>query len=648
MASNLFTRIIEAHLQAGEAEPGMEVSLKIDQTLCQDTTGTTVCLAFETLGLSRVRTKASVFYVDHNTLQTGFENADDHLFLQTFARRYGCYFSRPGNGICHKVHYERFAVPGQTLLGSDSHTPTSGALGMVAIGAGGMSVAMAMAGKPFPLSMPTVTNVVLKGRLNPGVTAKDVALELLSREGVKGGVGRVFEYTGPALAQLDVAERATLANMGTELGLTTSVFPSDEMTRRFLRAQDREDDWVEMIPDPDASYDHRIEIDLSAIEPMVAEPHSPDAVTRVSDRPGISLDQVFIGSCTNASYSDLAKAAAILDGNVVHDRVSLVVSPGSKQVLQMISRDGTLRKLVAAGARILECACGPCVGVGQAPCSNGVSLRTSNRNFKGRSATADAGIYLSSPEVAAASALTGELSDPRDVEGIGEISSFAEPDKYEIDDRMIVAPPVESADVEIRRGPNIVPLSVREGLRESIAAPVLIKLGDNVTTDDILPAYPEILKLRSNLPEIAKYVFCSVDSDFSRRANDAGNSIILGGENYGQGSSREHAALAPMHLGVQAVIAKSFARIHKENLVNFGILPLVFARKHDFDWIDEGDMLAVSDVNTQVRSTTLSVQNRTKNAQFLARLELSVHQIKVLLAGGLLSFERARSSESLA
>ncbi len=641
MGENLSRKIIKNHLLDGKIEPGEEIALKIDQTLTQDATGTMVCLEFEALGLSRVKTELSVSYIDHNTLQVGFENADDHLFLQSFARKYGMYFSRAGNGICHQVHLHRFAVPGKTLLGSDSHTPTCGSLGMLAIGAGGLNVAMAMAGQPFYMKMPEVVSVVLEGKLRPGVSAKDIILEILRCLTVKGGIGMIMEYTGPGVATLSVPERATVTNMGAELGATTSIFPSDERTFEFMKAQGREKGWIELKPDEDAEYDRVIHVNLDELEPMVAMPHSPDNVVKVGDLEGIKVDQVYIGSCTNSSYSDMAKAAAILEGKRVHPDVSLVVAPGSRQVFQMLARDGIIEKFIAAGARIIECACGPCVGVGQSPPSGGVSVRTSNRNFKGRSGTADARVYLASPETAAVAAITGKITDPRPF--ISNLIEIKEPTKYIVDDGMIILPADDPDRVKIRRGPNIKPLPLRDGLPNRLNKQVLLKVGDNITTDDIMPAGAKILPLRSNIPAISQYVFNGIDPDFPVRAQEAGGGIIVGGENYGQGSSREHAAIAPMYLGVRAVIAKSFARIHHDNLVNFGILPLCFKDKANYDRIKQGDLLEIDNLRESIKKGEVKVFNKTGGFEFNTYLTLSDRASKVMLDGGLLNHVKKQS-----
>lgn len=639
MGMNITQKIIRSHLVNGKMIPGNEISIKIDQTLTQDATGTMAYLAFETLGLKKVKTELSVSYVDHNTLQVGFENADDHAYLRTVAQKYGIYFSRPGNGICHQLHTERFAVPGKTLLGSDSHTPSSGSLGMIAIGAGGMSVAMAMAGEPFPLVMPQVINVTLAGRLSAGTAAKDVILELLRRMTVKGGVGKVIEYTGPGVQTLSIPERRTITNMGAELGVTTSIFPSDRITYEFMKNQKREKDWIELKADKDAAYDGCIEINLSELEPLIAQPHMPDKVVKVRDLENVKVDQVFIGSCTNSSYADLAKAAFILDGKCVQPEVSFCIAPGSRQVFEMAARDGILEKLISAGARILECACGPCVGVGQAPQSGGVSLRTSNRNFIGRSGTKDAAIYLVSPEVAAASAITGCITDPRDIKNINieGLSDIKEPSDLIVDDRMIIAPCKNGENVQVRRGPNIKPMPMRGALDEKITGSVLIKAGDNITTDDIMPAGTKILSLRSNVPAISEFVFSRMDVGFAKRAKEKKGGFIVASENYGQGSSREHAALAPMYLGVKAVIAKSFARIHHDNLINYGILPLRFEDKDDYERIAQDDELEIKDVKNQIKSAEFVVEDITQGIKIKAYAALSDRQKEVLLAGGQLN-----------
>ncbi|GFN22417.1 aconitate hydratase [Thermanaeromonas sp. C210] len=637
MGQNLAEKIIARHLVEGKVVPGEEIAIRIDQTLTQDATGTMAYLQFEAMGIDRVRTKLSVSYVDHNTLQTGFENADDHRFLQSVAAKYGIVFSRPGNGICHQVHLERFAVPGSTLLGSDSHTPTAGGIGALAVGAGGLEVAVAMAGGPFYFTMPEVIRINLHGRLSPWVSAKDVILEVLRLLSVKGGVGKIIEYGGDGVKTLWVPERATITNMGAELGATTSIFPSDEVTRAFLRAQGREEDWVELLPDPDAVYSQVLDIDLGSLEPLVARPHMPDRVARVREVGPIKVDQVAIGSCTNSSYADLMRVAAILKGRRVHPEVSLVISPGSRQVFYLLAQNGALADLIAAGARILECTCGPCIGMGQAPPSGGVSVRTFNRNFRGRSGTADASVYLTSPEVAAATALTGVLTDPRDL-GMPPIS-ISMPERFPVDDSLLIFPPAAGTEVEIKRGPNIKPLPAAHPLPEVVTAPVLLKLGDNITTDDISPAGAKYLPLRSNIPALAQHAFEGIDPTFARRAQEAGQGIIVGGQNYGQGSSREHAALCPMYLGIKAVIAKSFARIHRSNLINFGILPLTFVREEDYDGIAPGDRLTL-DLRGGLEAEVLTVRNVTRGTSFQVRHGLSPRQRKILLAGGLLNYTK--------
>ncbi|MHB8157052.1 MAG: aconitate hydratase [Desulfocucumaceae bacterium] len=635
MARNLTQKIIKAHLAEGKMEPGCEIALRIDQTLTQDATGTMAYLEFEAIGLPRVKTEVSVSYVDHNTLQTGFENADDHRFLQTAAAKYGVYFSRPGNGICHQVHLERFGKPGKTLLGSDSHTPTGGGLGMLAIGAGGLDVALAMAGEPFYLTMPQVVNVRLEGELQPWVSAKEIILELLRRLTVKGGVSKVFEYSGPGVATLNIPERATITNMGAELGATTSVFPSDAVTKAFLTAQERSADFVELSADQDAAYDEKIVLDLSQLAPLIAKPHSPDNVVSVTELEGTKVDQVFIGSCTNASYTDLMRVAAILRGQVVHPEVSLCIAPGSKQVLQMLAANGALADMVAAGARILEAACGPCVGVGQAPSSGGVSLRTSNRNFEGRSGTADAGIFLASAETCALSALKGYITDVRT---LGPDIKIDMPAQYAVDDRMIIAPPADGSAVEIVRGPNIKPLPQFLPLPDALRGEVVIKVGDNITTDHIMPAGAKVLPLRSNIPEIAKHVFAPVDKEFYTRVMAKQGGFIIGGHNYGQGSSREHAALAPKHLGIKAVIVKSFARIHLQNLINFGILPLIFCEEKDYDSIAAGDCLELKGLLHNLESNTVKLVNTTRQQEYSVKHPMTARQLEMMKAGGLLNF----------
>jgi len=642
MGESLTYKIIREHLVSGEMIPGQEIGLRIDQTLTQDATGTMAYLQFETLGLERVRTERSVSYVDHNMLQTDFRNADDHRYLQSVAAKYGLYFSRPGNGICHQVHLERFGVPGKTLLGSDSHTPTAGGLGMLAIGAGGLDVAVAMAGAPFYVPMPQVVLVWLTGELQPWVSAKDVILELLRRLSVKGGVGKVFEYGGPGVASLSVPQRATITNMGAELGATSSLFPSDENTRRFLAAQGREADWRPLSADPDATYDEVIELDLSALEPLIAQPHSPDNVVPVRELAGLPVDQVCIGSCTNSSVVDLETVAAILRGKTVHPRLSLTISPGSKQALTMIGQSGALASLVAAGARILEAACGPCIGMGQAPASGAVSLRSFNRNFEGRSGTADAKLYLASAEVCAVAAIRGEITDPRE---LGKAPQVHMPSHFVINDNMILPPAEDPSKVEIIRGPNIKPLPTRGPLEDPLEGEVLLITEDNVTTDHIMPAGAQILPLRSNIPALSEYAFTRIDPTFPKRAREAGGGLIVGGENYGQGSSREHAALVPMYLGIKAVLAKSFARIHRANLINFGILPLVFADPADYGRLRQGDRLRLEGVRQALEGgQPLTVQNLTQGYSFPVRYDLSPRQVQIILAGGLLNYIKGQAS----
>ena len=632
---NITQKIIFEHLVEGKMEVGKEIGIRIDQTLTQDATGTLAYLEFDTMEIPSVKTELSVSYIDHNTLQTGFENADDHRFLQSAAAKFGVYFSRAGNGICHQVHLERFAVPGKTLLGSDSHTPTCGGLGMLAIGAGGLDVAAAMAGFPFYLQMPKVVNIRLHGKPGPWITAKDIILEVLRRLSVKGGVGKVMEYTGEGVRYLSVPERATITNMGAELGATSSVFPSDEMTRQFLKSQAREEAYRELRPDPDAQYDEVVDIDLDQLEPLIAQPHMPDNVVKISEVAGKKVDQVFIGSCTNSSYADLMRVAAILKGKKVHPEVSLVIAPGSRQVLRLLASNGALADLVEAGARILECACGPCVGVGQAPPSGGISLRTSNRNFKGRSATADAEVYLVSCESAAAAAISGKITDPRE---LGEPIEVEVPDLFPVDDGMIIPPTKKEENVELVMGPNIKPLPNFFSLEDQITGEVLLKLGDNITTDDIVPAGAKILPLRSNIPAISRHAFKGIDPTFTQRAQEKGGGILVGGENYGQGSSREHAALVPHYLGIKAVIVKSFARIHKQNLVNFGLLPLMFENKDDYDKIAAGDLLQMDQVRKRLVENRLVVRNVTKGEEYPVKHDLSPRQIDILLAGGLLEY----------
>ena len=638
MGRNIVEKIIAAHLAGGSMVPGEEAALRIDQTLTQDATGTMAYLEFESMGLDRVKTERSVAYIDHNTLQCGFENADDHRYIQSVAKKYGVWFSRPGNGICHQVHLERFGVPGKTLIGSDSHTPTAGGLGMLAFGAGGLDVAVAMGGGAYYITMPKVIKVELSGALRPFVTAKDVSLEILRILSVKGGVGYVIEWGGEGVKTLSVPERATITNMGAELGATSSIFPSDEQTRKFLQAQGREGDFTPLASDPDAKYDRVIEIDLSALEPLIACPHMPDNVVTVSSLKGTKVDQVCIGSCTNSSLLDMLKAAALLKGRTIAPGVSLSVSPGSKQVLTMLADSGALSDILASGARLLECACGPCIGMGFSPNSGGVSLRTFNRNFLGRSGTADARVYLVSPETAVASAITGEITDPRTL-GLDKIE-VSLPERFKIDDSAVLPPasPEEAAEVEVLRGPNIKELPQGRALGDCISAELTLKLGDNITTDHIMPAGAKILPYRSNIPKLSEFCFGVCDSSFPERAKAAGESIIVGGVNYGQGSSREHAALVPLYLGVRAVIAKSFARIHAANLVNAGILPLTFKNPADYDALKQGDRLEISGIDAGLESGTVYLQAGER------RMELSCtfspRQRAILRAGGLLNYTK--------
>ena len=645
MGMTLAQKLIASHLVSGEMIPGQEIALRIDQTLTQDSTGTMAYLQFESMGIDRVRTLRSTAYIDHNMLQVGFENADDHKYIQTVTKKHGIYFSRPGNGICHQVNLERFGVPGQTLLGSDSHTPTGGGIGMLAIGAGGLDVAVAMGGGAYYIPMPNIVNVRLHGRLPRGAAAKDVILEVLRILSVKGGVGRIIEYSGDGVANLSVPERATITNMGAELGATTSVFPSDEVTRAFLKAQGREKDFTPLCADDDAVYEKTIDIDLGALRPMAACPHSPDAVCDVSELAGKKVDQVCIGSCTNSSYLDLMRAARILKGRHVADGVSLVVSPGSRQVLSMIAENGALNDLLCAGARLLECACGPCIGMGQAPGTDAVSLRTFNRNFKGRTGTVSANVYLVSPETAAASAVTGVVTDPRTLSP--EIDLAVElPDVFPADDSMVIPPAEDPSAVEVVRGPNIKPFPINKAMEGDVEGGVLLKMEDNITTDHIMPSNARLLPYRSNIPYLSDYCLAPVDPEFPARAKANGGGILVAGENYGQGSSREHAALVPLYLGVRAVIAKSFARIHMANLINSGILPLVFADPADYDAIAQGDELVIENAPAQVESgEEIVVKNVTRGTSFKTKLEVSPRLRKILLAGGLILYTRAQQEK---
>ena len=638
---NLTQKILASHLVSGQMIPGEEISIRIDQTLTQDSTGTMAYLQFEAMGVKRVRTKRSVAYIDHNTLQTGFENADDHQYIQTVTHKHGIWCSKPGNGICHQVHLERYGIPGWTLLGSDSHTPTGGGIGMLAIGAGGLDVAVAMGGGAYYLTCPRVVNVHLTGKLPYGVAAKDIILEVLRRLSVKGGVGRVMEYTGPGVATLTVPERATIANMGAELGATTSVFPSDEVTRAFLKAQDREADWQPLAADPGAAYDETVEICLDTLLPLVAKPHMPDNVETVEAVGPIAVDQVFIGSCTNSSYQDMMRVARILKGKRVHPNVSLVIGPGSRQVLTMLARNGALADMMAAGARILETACGPCIGMGQSPRTGAVSLRTNNRNFYARSGTASAGIYLVSCEPAAASALTGVLTDPRTLDVDLDIP---QPEHFEVNDNLVI-PPVEEGhedEVEVVRGPNIHPFPLGKALADTVTGKVLLKMEDNITTDHIMPSNAKLLPYRSNIPYLSDYCLTPVDPAFPARAKAEQGGILVAGQNYGQGSSREHAALVPLYLGIRAVVAKSFARIHRDNLINNGILPLTFANEGDYDDISPMDELTLPHVREAIAQgqEQLTLHNATKGRDYTVCLPLTQRQRGMILAGGLLNYTR--------
>ena len=638
MGRNLTQKIIDAHLLEGKAVAGEETAFRIDQTLTQDATGTMAYLQFEAMGIPRVKTKLSVSYVDHNMLQSGFENADDHRFLQTIASKHGVYYSRPGNGICHQVHLERFSEPGTTLLGSDSHTPTSGGMGALAIGAGGLDVAVAMGGGPFYVNMPKILGVELRGKLQPWVTAKDIILEMLRRLTVKGGIGKIIEYHGEGVASLTVPERSTITNMGAELGATTSIFPSDERTRTYLRSQKREQVWKALAADPEATYDETMVIDLNKLEPLMAQPHSPDKVVPVREIQGLKVQQVAIGSCTNSSYHDLMSVASVVKEHPVHPDVSLVVTPGSRQVFEMIGRSGGLADLISGGARILESACGPCIGMGQAPSSGSVSVRSFNRNFEGRSGTPNARVYLASPETAAACAARGAITDPRD---LGTPPKVEWPEECIIDDRMILPPSKRPDTVEVIRGPNIKPLPLAKPMPESLKGKLLLKVGDDITTDHIMPAGARILPLRSNIPAIAEFVYARVDPKFVERAKQNGGGFIVGGTNYGQGSSREHAALAPMYLGLKAVIAKSFARIHWANLVNFGILPLTFENPADHDRLNQGDEFEIVGVKKALSDgKPVKLRNITHDFDIPVQYTMTERQRNVMLAGGLLNLIR--------
>ncbi len=637
MGLTIAQKIIKEHLISGDMTPGSEIALKIDQTLTQDATGTMAYLEFETMGIPRVRTELSVAYIDHNTLQSGFENADDHRFIQSMAKKYGLYFSRPGNGICHQVHLERFGKPGKTLIGSDSHTPTGGGIGMLAMGAGGLDVAVAMGGGAYYITMPKMYKVNLTGKLNPFVTAKDISLEILRILSVKGGVGAIIEWAGPGVETLSVPERATITNMGTELGATTSIFPSDEVTRAFLAAEGREEDYMPLSSDSDAVYDRIIDINLSALQPMIACPHSPDNVVPVHTLKGTKVDQVCIGSCTNSSLYDMLKVAAMLKGKTIKPEVSLSISPGSKQVLTMLADCGALSDILASGARVLECACGPCIGMGFSPNSGGVSLRTFNRNFEGRSGTADGKVYLVSPETAVAAALTGEITDPM---LLGEMPEVVMPDTFKIDDSAIIAPATveEAKTLPILRGPNIKAFPSSKPQEDSLEAELVLKVGDNITTDHIMPAGAKILPYRSNIPHLSQYCFGVCDETFPERAKAAGESIIVGGNNYGQGSSREHAALVPLYLGVRTVITKSFARIHAANLINAGIMPLTFQNLEDYDKVSQGDKLKLSDIYAGMDSGKITLTNLSTGEEIPLECNFTQRQKEILKAGSLLKY----------
>ena len=643
MGYTIAQKIIKAHLLSGEMTVGSDIGLKIDQTLTQDATGTMAYLEFEAMGVPRVKTEKSVAYIDHNTLQTGFENADDHRFIQTVTKKHGIYFSRPGNGICHQVHLERFGIPGKTLIGSDSHTPTNGGIGMLAMGAGGLDVAVAMGGGAYHITMPKMVRINLTGQLQDWVSAKDVILEVLRLLTVKGGVGKIIEYGGPGVATLTVPERATITNMGAELGATTSIFPSDDVTRGFLKAQNREEDWVELKADDDAVYDEVYEINLSELKPLAACPHSPDNIKSIDEIGAKKVDQVCIGSCTNSSYLDLMRVAAILKGKTVHPDVSLSIAPGSKQVFNMLAQNGALADLIAAGARILESACGPCIGMGQSPNTNGVSLRTFNRNFEGRSGTASGQVYLVSPETAAVSALTGVFTNPQT---LGEKVDIAQPEHFLINDNMVEPPaPVEEMDkVEVLRGPNIKEFPTTSALEETITAKALLKVGDNITTDHIMPAGAKILPYRSNIPYLSNFCFAVCDEKFPERCRKEGPSIVIGGSNYGQGSSREHAALVPLYLGVKAVVAKSFARIHCANLANAGILPFTFKNEADYDTIDQMDELELPNIRTAIANGgKVILKNKTKGTEIELEPVLTERQRDLVLAGGLFNYTREQN-----
>jgi len=639
MGKTLAEKVLSEHLISGKMIPGEDIAIRIDQTLTQDATGTMAYLQFEALGLKKVKTELSVSYVDHNTLQASFENADDHMFLQSVASKYGIYFSRPGNGICHQVHLERFGAPGKTLLGSDSHTPTGGGLGMIAMGAGGLDVAVAMGGGPFYLKMPEIVNVRLKGKLQSFVAAKDIILEVLRQLSVKGGVGRIIEYGGPGVASLSVPERATITNMGAELGATTSIFPSDENTKKYLQWQKRGKSFRKMEADPDAEYSKVVEIDLNKLQPLIAQPHSPDNVIEVKKLKKVKVNQVSIGSCTNSSLSDLMTTARLLKGKSVHPEVSLTISPGSKQVFKEIAANGALADIIDSGARILESACGPCIGMGQAPNTEAVSVRSFNRNFLGRSGTKSANVYLASPETCVACALNGFITDPRE---LGRYPRVVLPKTIKIDDAGIIPPSKTPAKVKVVRGPNIAALPLNKEMAKSINGEILLKVGDNITTDHIMPAGAKILPLRSNIPKISGFVYNVVDPDFPKRAKEKGGGFIIGGDNYGQGSSREHAALAPMYLGIKMVAVKSFARIHLANLINFGILPVTFSDPADYDKINQGDTFEIPDIKKAVKSADfVEAKNKTNGVTYKFNINLTPRQREIIISGGLLNYTKA-------
>lgn len=640
MGDNLVLKILKKHLVEGKIESGQPIGIKIDQTLTQDSTGTMAYLQLEAMDIDRVKTKRSVAFVDHNMLQQGFENADDHKFIQTVASKHGVYFSKPGNGICHQVFLERFSKPGETLIGSDSHTPTAGGVGMLAMGAGGLDVALAMAGGAYNINTPKVYKINLTGKLGPMVAAKDIILEVLRKLSVKGGVGKIFEYGGEGVKTLSVPERATITNMGAELGATTSIFPSDERTLEFFKAQNREKDFIYFEPDEDAVYDGELTIDLNKLEPLAARPHSPDNVLEVSEIGKIKVDQVAIGSCTNSSYEDLMKVAKILKGKKVHPDVSLVIAPGSRQVMEMIARNGALGDIISSGARILENSCGPCIGMGQAPGTDGISLRTFNRNFYGRSGTLSAKVYLVSPETAAVSAINGVLTDPREMKIDLNIEM---PEEFIIDDSMILTPAKTNKEVQVKRGPNIKPFPVNKPLDEKLSGKVLLKVEDNITTDHIMPSNSKLLPFRSNIPYLSEFCFNTVDKEFPNRAKENGGGLIIAGDNYGQGSSREHAALAPLYLGIKAVLAKSFARIHKANLINNGIIPLEFKDEKSYDCIDLMDDIICENIKNELKLGEVTFRNNTKGIEFKATVDLTVKEIEVIYAGGRLNYVKYKN-----